>query len=136
MESKPIYYSVCLFTDQKWSAAVLGLIAASVGIVVWNYGSGIAIYIGLLLLIFLTARYIFLPVRFEINSSGIIRTALRRKWYIRWSDIHHYQIRYNGLMLLAQQDRFALEPFCAIFLPVPKGLMTEVLYRFRLFVGE
>ena len=89
-----------------------------------------------LLLILLTVWYAFLPVRLEINNSGIIRTVLGRKWFIRWGDIRAYQIRYNGLLLLTQQRRFVLDPFCAFFLPVPKGLMTEVLYRFRLFVGE
>jgi len=136
MESKPVYYSVCLFIDQKWSAAVLGLIATGVCLTTWHYGSGILMYGGLLLLILLTAWYIFLPVRLEINSDGIVRTVLGRKWFIRWSDIRGYQIRYNGLLLLAHQDRFPLDPFCAYFLPVPKGLMTEVLYRFRLFVGD
>jgi len=89
-----------------------------------------------LLLILLYVWYIFLPVRMEINNNGIIRTVLGRKRFIRWSDIRGYQIRYNGLLLLTQHERFILEPFCAFFLPVPKGLMTEVLYRFRLFVGE
>jgi len=135
MESKPIYYSVCLFTDQKWNAVVLGLVMVSICLAAWHYGGGLAMLAGLLLIL-LTALYVFLPVRLEINSDGIVRTALGRKWFIRWSDIHGYQIRYNGLLLFAQQDRSALEPFCAFFLPVPKGLMTEVLYRFRLFVGE
>ena len=135
MESKPIYYSVCLFTGQKWYAAVLGLVTVSICLAAWHYSGGMAVFSSLLLIL-LTAGYLFLPVRLEINSDGIVRSALGRKWFIRWSDIHGYQIRYNGLLLFAQQDRFALEPFCAFFLPVPKGLMTEVLYRFRLFVGE
>ena len=135
MESKPIYYSVWLVTDQKWSAVVLGLVTASVCLVSWNYGGEWMAAAGLLLIL-MTVWYIFLPVRLEINAYGIVRTALGRKRFIRWSDINGYQIRYNGLLLLAQQDRFALDPFCAFFLPVPKGLMTEVLYRFRLFVGE
>ena len=135
METKPIYYSVWLIADQKWSAVVLGLATASVCLISWHYGGGWAAVVGLLLIL-LTMGYIFLPVRLEINSYGIVRTALGRKWFIRWSDISGYQIRYNGLLLLAHKDRFALDPFCAFFLPVPKGLMTEVLYRFRLFVGE
>jgi hypothetical protein len=102
---------------------------------VWHYSGGIAMGVGLLLML-LTIWYTFLPVRLEINNNGIVRSVLGRKWYIRWSDIRAYQIRYNGLLLLTQQDRFALDPFCAFFLPVPKGLMTEVLYRFRLFIGE
>ena len=135
METKPIYYSVCLVIDQKWNAVVLGLVTTGVCLVAWNYGGGIALLAGLLLIL-LTVWYVFLPVRLEINSSGIVRSVLGRKWFIRWSDIRAYQIRYNGLLLLTQQDRFVLDPFCAFFLPVPKGLMAEVLYRFRLFVGE
>ena len=135
METKPIYYSVLLLTDQRWSAAVLGLVMTSVCLVSWTYG-GEWMAAGGMLLILLTIGYVFLPVRLEINSYGIVRTTLGRKWFIRWSDISGYQIRYNGLLLLAQHDRFALDPFCSVFLPVPKGLMTEVLYRFRLFVGE
>ena len=135
METKPIYYSAWLVFDQKWSAVVLGLATAGVCLAAWHYGSTAATVVGLLL-ICLTLWYIFLPVRMEINSTGIIRTALGRKWVIRWGDIRAYQIRYNGLLLLTQQERFTLDPFCAFFLPVPKGLMTEVLYRFRLFIGE
>ena len=135
MESKPIYYSVCLMIDQKWSAVVLGLVTTGVCLAVWHYSGGIAMVTGLLLML-LTVWYIFMPVQLEINANGIIRSALGRKWYIRWSDIRAYQIRYNGLLLLTQRERFALDPFCAFFLPVPKGLMPEVLYRFRLFVGE
>jgi len=135
METKPIYYSVFLVIDQKWSALVLGLVTTGVGLVIWHYSDGIAMMTGLLLIL-LTVGSIFLPVRLEINNSGIIRSVLGRKWYIRWGDIHAYQIRYNGLLLLTQPERFALDPFCAFFLPVPKGLMTEVLYRFRLFIGE
>lgn len=114
---------------------MLGLVTSSVCLVAWHYGGESIAVVGLLLIL-LTIWSIFLPVRLEINAHGIVRTALGRKWFIRWSDISGYQIRYNGLLLLAQRDRFALEPFCAFFLPVPKGLMTEVLYRFRLCVGE
>ena len=135
METKPIYYSVWLIADQKWSAVVLGLVTASVSLLAWHY-SGVVTMLASLLLTSLTIWYIFLPVRLEINSSGIVRSVLGRKWYIRWSDIRAYQIRYNGLLLLTQQERFILDPFCAFFLPVPKGLMTEILYRFRLFIGE
>jgi hypothetical protein len=135
MDTKPIYYSVCLLIDQKWNALVLGLVTTCVCLATWQYSSGLTM-LASLLLILLTVWYIFLPVRLEINNSGILRTALGRKWLIRWSDIRAYQIRYNGLLLLTQQERYTLDPFCAFFLPVPKGLMTEVLYRFRLFVGE
>jgi len=135
MDTKPIYYSICLVIDQKWSALVLGLVTTGVCLVIWHYSGGFAMIAGLLLT-FMTIWYIFLPVRLEVNNSGIIRTVLGRKWLIRWSDIRAYQIRYNGLLLLTQQERYVLDPFCAFFLPVPKGLMTEVLYRFRIFVGE
>ena len=135
METKPIYYSVCLIADQRWNAAVLGLVTTGVCLLVWHYSGGIAMVTSLLLIL-LTIWSIFLPVRLEINSNGIVRSVLGRKWFIRWSDIRAYQIRYNGLLLLTHQDRFVLDPFCAFFLPVPKGLMTEVLYRFRLFVGK
>ena len=133
--TKPILYSVSLMTDQKPSAVALGLVAVCVCLAVWNYGSGYAMVICLLLPLF-SIGYVLLPVRLEINSNGIVRTALGRKWFIRWSDIRTYQVQHNGLLLLTQQERFVLDPFCAYFLPVPKGLMNDVLYRFRIFVGE
>jgi len=135
METKPIYYSVCLIIDQKWSILVLGLITTGVGLAIWHYSGGIAMMTGLLLIL-LTVGSVVLPVRLEINNNGIIRSVLGKKWFIHWSDIHAYQIRHNGLLLFTQPERFVLDPFCAFFLPVPKGLMTEVLYRFRLFIGE
>jgi hypothetical protein len=135
METKPVYYTVRLVIDRKWDAIVLGLVTSSVCVAAWHFSGGISMIVGLLLLL-LTIWYIFLPVKMEINNNGIVRSVLGRKWFIRWGDIRAYQIRYNGLLLLTQQERFALDPFCAFFLPVPKGLMTEVLYRFRLFIGE
>jgi len=135
METKPLYYSVCLVLDQRWSAVVLGLVTVCVCLVAWHYGNVLAATAALLLIL-LTVWYIFLPAQLEINSNGIIRKTLGRKWVIRWGDIRAYQIRYNGLLLLTHQERFVLDPFCSFFLPVPKGLMTEVLYRFRVFVGE
>ena len=109
MDEKPIYYSVCLITDQKWSAVVLGLVTTGVCLSAWHYCSGLALVAGLLLVL-LTVWYVFMPVRLEINSSGIVRSVLGRKWFIRWSDIRAYQIRYCGLLLLTQQERFALDP--------------------------
>ena len=135
METKPIYYSVCLVINQKWSVLALGLVTTGVCLATWHYSGGLAMLAGLLLILS-TIWSVFLPVRLEINNNGIVRTILGRKWFIRWSDIRAYQIQHNGLLLLTQQERFILEPFCAFFLPVPKGLMTEVLYRFRLFIGE
>jgi hypothetical protein len=135
MELKPIFYSVWLLADQKWSVLVLGLVITGVFLAVWQYGSLYTVITGLLLIL-LTVWHVFVPVRLEINSNGIVRSVFGRKWFISWSDIRCYQIRYNGLLLFAHRDRFILDSFCAFFLPVPKGLMTEVLYRFRLFVGE
>ena len=135
MDTKPIYYTVWLVADQQWSAVAMGLVTTSVFLAAWHYGSIVAAIAGLLL-IFLTLWYIFLPVKLEINSSGIVRTIFGRKWGIRWGDIRAYQIRHNGLLLLTQHERFVLDPFCSFFLPVPKGLMTEVLYRFRVNIGE
>ena len=114
---------------------MLGLVTTGICLAIWHYSGGMAMGAGLLLIL-LSVWYIFLPVQLEINSHGIVRSVLGRKQLIRWSTIYAYQIRHNGLLLLTQQERYLLEPFCACFLPVPKGLMTEVLYRFRLSVGE
>jgi hypothetical protein len=135
METKPIYYSIRLAIDQKPSAVVLGLITMGSAIAIWFHSGTIAMIVGLIMILS-TIAYIFLPVRLEINSNGIIKTMMGRKWLIRWSDIRSYQIQHNGLLLTTQQERYILDPFSAYFLPVPKGLMAEVLYRFRLFVGE
>ena len=135
METKPIYYTVWLVADQKWSVVVLGLVTTSVCLIAWNYGSNVMAFVSLLLIL-LTIWYIFVPVRLEINSHGIVRTILGRRRIIRWSDINGYQIRHNGVLILGQRDRFSLEPFCGFFLPVPNGLMSEVLHRFRNCVGE
>ncbi|GHT24301.1 hypothetical protein FACS189419_09170 [Planctomycetales bacterium] len=134
MEIKPLQYTIWLTFDQKRSVVFLGLFVAALGCIILQSGGQILLAVCLLLLL-LTVWHIFLPVKFEINAQGIIRTVLGRRWFIAWRDIKGYQIRYNGLLLLPQNKRYFVESFNGFFLPVPAGLMPEILYRFKLFVG-
>ncbi|MDR0522621.1 MAG: hypothetical protein LBH00_12340 [Planctomycetaceae bacterium] len=135
METKPLNYVMHQVTDQKWTVAVLLLAESGFLLTVWNCDGWISV-LSAFFLLSAVVWHVFVPVRFEINSSGIIRSVFGRKWFVSWKDIRAYQIRRNGLLLLPQKERFPLEPLNAFFLPVPKDLMTAVLYRFRLLAGE
>ncbi|MDR3234309.1 MAG: hypothetical protein LBT46_11715 [Planctomycetaceae bacterium] len=135
MNIKPLCYSVWMTVDRKVSIAVLGSATAGTALCVWYY-SGWMTTLAALVLMLLTVWYVIVPIQFEINAGGIIRTVFGRHWFIAWNDIKGYQIRQHGFLLLPQNDRFALEAFTGFYLPVPAGLMPEVLYRFRLFIGE
>jgi hypothetical protein len=135
MNVKPLYYSVWITLDRKFSTAVICGVAAAAAACVGYFCGYLAMFAALALML-LTVWYVFVPVRFEINGSGIVRTVFGRHWFIAWNDIKEYQICRSGFLLLPQRDRFALEPFSGFYLPVPAGLMPEVLYRFRQFVGK
>ncbi|GHT47382.1 hypothetical protein FACS189454_09740 [Planctomycetales bacterium] len=135
MNTKPLYYTVWHLFDQKAAVVALGLVSTGTMVLVWHTAGWLAMLVVFLLLLF-PIWYIFVPVKFEINDQGIIRTIFGRRWILSWTDIRGYQVRYNGLLLLSQRDRFFLESFTGFYLPVPPGLMPEVLYRFRMFVGE
>ena len=80
--------------------------------------------------------FVFVPVHFEINATGIVKRTLGRRSFIAWEDIRVYQVRRNGLLLLPRSDRYPLEAFRGFYLPIPSSLTTEVLYRFRAFVDR
>ncbi|MDR3199217.1 MAG: hypothetical protein LBU34_15220 [Planctomycetaceae bacterium] len=133
---KPLYYSVWLITDQKWSAVFLFVTALFVGVIVWQYGGNLLLEFIALLFLLATVWRILMPVHFELNSGGIVYRSFNWNRFIAWGDIRRYQIRRNGILLLPRADRFFLEAFRGFYLPVPKPLMPEVLYRLRVFVDR
>jgi hypothetical protein len=136
---KPLFYSVWMITDQKWNTALLVGVSFLVGVIVWLNGSSPLLHFMALLLFAGTMEYVFVPIRIELHSGGIVYRpflAFRRKRLISWDDIRSYQVHRNGILLLHCTDRFFLEAFRGFFLPVPSSLMPEVLYRLRIFVDK
>lgn len=88
------------------------------------------------LVLFLTIWRVFVPTYYELNTEGVIRRTIVRKYLIAWEDIRAYEIRTDGIILLPRNDRYFLDFFRAYFLPVPTSLVPEVLYRFRIFVDK
>ncbi len=133
---KPLYFSSWFLVDQKRDALFMLCVAVGIGICVWQrYGTAVYGLIALFVLL-VSAWRLFVPIHFEINSDGIIHGALGRKRFISWEDVRVYRIRRRGILLLPQRDRFFLEAFRGFYLPVPPSLMTDVLYRFRVYVDK
>lgn len=112
------------------------LATALIGLTVWHRTEEFLFGLFVSGVLLLTLWRAFVPAYFEINADGIVRWAAGQRMFIAWNDIKVYQLRRNGILLLPQRDRFILEPFRGVFLPVPPALMAEVLYRFRVFVDK
>ncbi len=133
---KPLFYRSWLPRDRKGQALILAgvLVLVVVGVAYWTESllGGFLAFCVLLASVW----FLFLPVQIEINAEGIVRTVLRRKSFIAWEDIRSYQPYRGGFLLLPRKTRFFLEAFRGYFLPIPSHLMTEVQYRFRVYVDR
>lgn len=131
-----MYFSSWFLLDQKGTAAILLFACFLIGWIIWHRTDQLVFGVIASGVLLLSLWRVFIPLHFEINADGIVCWAIGQKKFIAWSDIKVYQIRSNGILMLPQHDRFVLEPFRSVYLPVPPSLMAEVLYRFRVFVDR
>lgn len=135
-DQKVLYYSSWFVVDHKGTALFILLVSLLTAAAVWQREGSFFFALGALALLLVVVFRMFVPVRYEIDADGIGYRMLGRRHRIPWEEIRVYRIRHRGILLLPRQDRYPLEAFRGYFLPVPPALMTEVLYRFRVFVDR
>ncbi len=133
-DQNPLLFHIWLIFDQKRQSLFLFAILAFVAFWVTHLTESILFGFSAVSLMLSSAWYLFVPMHFEINTDGIVRTILGRKSFIAWGDIRGYQVCRNGILLLPRNKRFWLDAFRAYYLPVTLAKSPEVLYRFRVYV--
>ena len=136
VEQRPLQYSSWMLFERKGTMLFLLLGAATIS---FTFGHathspffGTAAF-GLFLFSIWRS---FIPVYFEINANGIVRRTFGKKKFVAWEKIRSYQTQSNGILLFTHSDRYPLEPFQGLFLPVPELHREDVLYRFMVFVDR
>ena len=67
----------------------------------------------------LAAWRLWIPVRFEFSSNGVIQTVMGRRRRIPWAEFDRYEIRRRGVLLLADAD------------PSPLGALRGLFVRWQ-----
>lgn len=76
---------------------------------------------------------IFIPLQYELTTTGIIRWTFGRRRDIPWSEIRSYVIQEEGILILPHRNRYPLDAFRGLFIPVPKRYRVPVHRRFTAF---
>jgi hypothetical protein len=92
---------------------------------------------GLLAVIGLTVTMwqFFSPVRYEIDSMGIRRSALGRTHVVEWTAVGAYQQRPTGVLLFQRPDPTAIDVLRSVFIPFPAD-DDEVLCALREYLSH
>lgn len=135
-ELRSLHYYNWMLLEEKAVSVVLVLTMLGVCVLLWRAtGNPFVILIALALML-LTIWRTLVPVHFEINANGIARWNFGRQRLIPWEEIKSYEIVKNGVLLLPNKEHYPLEPFHAVFIPVPEELDAELRYRLRFFVDK
>ncbi|MDX1945184.1 MAG: hypothetical protein SFU86_07240 [Pirellulaceae bacterium] len=98
------------------SLLAIALAAGGSGLVGWRLGrweAGLAAAV----LLGLSLVRVWLPVRYELNSGGVIRTVFGWRRRIAWSAIRGYEQRLGGVLLLADAPATPLSPLRGLYIP-------------------
>jgi hypothetical protein len=63
----------------------------------------------------LAAWRLWIPVRFEFSSNGVVQTVLGRRRRIPWAEFDRYEIRRHGVLLLADAETTPLGALRGLF---------------------
>jgi hypothetical protein len=63
------------------------------------------------------SRRIWMPVRYEVNSSGVVRSCLGRARRASWSAVPRVEVLPNGFRLLGHPEPGPFDACTAIFVP-------------------
>jgi hypothetical protein len=107
------------------AAMILGIEIAVAGIGAYCTGRwAMGLLIGGLLL--LTSWSLWLPVRFELGTKGIVHNMLGWRRRISWSEFSGYELHSNGVFLSHHSNQRPLRAMRGLFLP-SKPSQAELL---------
>jgi hypothetical protein len=113
----------------RWSWLVAcGLLGA--GAAVWFAGGGWLLGVAAIAGLAGTLWQFLLPVRYEVDSLGVRRSALRRSRLIPWHSVRAYQLRPTGVVLYQRVDPTKIDLLRSVFVPYP-GDEDELLCAMR-----
>lgn len=93
--------------------------------------------IGLLFLaaLWLSLWRLWLPVRYDLGQRGVVETVLGRQSRIGWSHVAGYEVRRNGVLLLATHEPTLLRTLQARYVPWG-GRRSQVLEMVRYYLDR
>ena len=140
-ELAALVYSSWTLRSHFFRVIILLIIAASVSTVVWSMSNGSVLVTSLsFFLITMMVGNGFLPRRIEFNEIGIYRSLgsfLGNRWHCTaWEEIVSYKKLNGGVLLILNQERFTLDSFRSVFIPVPSELFDNVEKRLSFYVDD
>lgn len=107
-----------LVDNWRWSWLTIVGIFALGAVVIYCSRSGL---LALLAMAGLTATLwqVFVPVRYELGSLGLRRSALGRTSFLAWQAVRAYQLRPTGAVLFTRPDPTAIDLLRSVFVPCP-----------------
>jgi hypothetical protein len=102
--------------DRPLGASIaLTLAAGLTWLAVWATGvTAVGAAIGVALS--LTLWRSWLPVRYQVGSGGIVQTVLGWRRRIPWTAIRRYELRGDGVLLLADAFRAGMSPLRGLYM--------------------
>jgi hypothetical protein len=107
-----------LVDNRRWSwLTIVGVLALG-GIVSYFSSNWL---LALIAMAGLTATLwqFFVPVRYELGSLGLRRSALGRTTFLGWQAVRAYQLRPTGAILFTRPDPTAIDLLQSAFVPYP-----------------
>jgi hypothetical protein len=107
-----------LVDNKRWSwLTIVGIFAVG-GIVGYFSSSWL---LSLLAITGMTATLwqFFVPVRYDLGSLGLRRSALGRTTFLGWQAVRAYQLRPTGAVLFTRPDPTAIDLLQSVFVPYP-----------------
>jgi hypothetical protein len=107
-----------LVDNRRWSwLAVVGIL--SVGAMVAYFGRSWLLALLAMMGLAATLWKFFVPVKYELGSLGLRRSAIGRTTFLAWHAVRAYQLRPTGAVLFSRPDPTAIDLLRSVFMPYP-----------------
>jgi len=107
-----------LVDNRRWSwLTIVGVLA--VGGIVSYFSSNWPLALIAMAGLTATLWQFFVPVRYELGSLGLRRSALGRTTFLGWQAVRAYQLRPTGAILFTRPDPTAIDLLQSAFVPYP-----------------
>jgi hypothetical protein len=107
-----------LVDNRRWSwLTIIGIL--TVGGIVSYFSSSWLVALVAMAGLTATLWQFFVPVRYELGSLGLRRSALGRTTFLGWQAVRAYQLRPTGAVLFTRPDPTAIDLLRSVFVPYP-----------------